>query len=430
MKFEIFTNVKELMKAFHVVFSWMVLVLLGAVAIYGSIHSTKINWSLGPLHPGPLTRTMPEEDFANLWSAGHLVRSGRLDWVYSSHLFEAWKQGQFGASLRTQDWIYPPTVFLLGVPLSYLPLVPAFILWDIGTLIAAVLLLRWARLPWPILLVGLLGPATWRALILGQYGTITGALVIAGLLVAANKPVRAGIMLGFVTLKPQQGIIVPIAWFATRYWRAIVAAGLTFGLLAATIILWLGKHAWVLFFTQSNLMARAILVMPPPQDNINSGVSVFWMCRTMGSNVAIAYDAQFIVALIAVILTFLAWRRQNADNLARIAFTACTSLMITPYGYTSDMVAFSIAVAIIVSNNRWRLRVIDVLLWLWPAYCALITVHSGILFTPFVVAAAAALSWRQMAGQTAMSGPTTQMPPCHPPQNIRSTLHQDRSGPH
>jgi alpha-1,2-mannosyltransferase len=430
MKFEIFTNAKELLKAFHVVLSWTLLVLFGAVAIYGSVHFTASDWSMGPFHPGPLSRTMPEEDFANLWSAGHLVRLGRLDWVYSSQLFEAWKQGQFGTSLRTQDWIYPPTVFLLGVPLSYLPLVPAFVLWDIGTLIAAILLLRWARLPWPILLAGLLGPATWRSLILGQYGTITGALVIAGLLMAASKPIRAGIMLGFVTLKPQQGVIVPVAWFAARFWRAIVAAGVTFGLLAGAIILWLGPQAWILFLTRSSMMARGILVTPPPQPNINTGVSVFWMCRTMGSSVAVAYDAQFVVAVIAVILTYLAWRKQNVDNLARIALTACLSLMITPYGYTSDMVAFSIAVAIIVNNNRWRLRVVDVFLWLWPFYCVIVTTVSGILFTPFVVAIAASLSWRQMAGQTATSGSTTQIPPCHPPQNIRSTPHQDRIGPH
>ena len=259
MRLAIFTNIKELLTESHTVFSWMALVFFGSAAILGSIHSTEINWSTGPFHPSPLSHTMPEEDFANLWSAGHLVRFGRLNWVYSSHLFEAWKQGQFGSSLRTQDWIYPPTVFLVGIPLSYLPLLPAFFLWDIGTLIVAILLLRWARLPWKIMTIGLLGPATWQSLILGQYGTITGAMVIAGLLTAPRSPIRAGIILGLATLKPQQGIIVPIAWFAARFWRAISMAALTFGMLAMTIISLLGRHAWVLFFTHSRTMARGIL---------------------------------------------------------------------------------------------------------------------------------------------------------------------------
>jgi hypothetical protein len=316
---------------------------------------------------------MPEEDFANLWSAGHLVRMGRLDWVYSSQLFQIWKQSQFGTSLRTQDWIYPPTVLLIGVPLSFLPLVPAFILWDSATLLIAVILLRYARLPWPILIVGLLAPATWRSVLLGQYGVITGALVVAGLLLAPRYPVRAGIMLGISTLKPQQGIITPVAWLAARYWKAITAAAVTFGLMGIAIILWLGSHAWKLFFINSSAMARGILDALPPQPNISTGVSVFWMCRTMGGTIAMSYSAQIAVAIVAVIFVYRAWLITDIDPLTRVAFTACCSLLITPYGYTSDMVAFSIAVVIILSNNQWRLRLIDVFLWLWPFYCSHVT---------------------------------------------------------
>jgi hypothetical protein len=396
MPFQALTNVRQFLRAAHTVFSWILLLFFGGFAIVSSIHSTRFEWSTGPYHPSLLNHTMPEEDFANLWSAGHLVRLGRVDWVYSSHLFQAWKQDVFGSSLRVQDWIYPPTVLLLGVPLSFLPLAQAFLFWDLGTLILAVLLLRWARLPWVILIVGLLGPATWRSLILGQYGTITGALVIAGLLMARRAPVRAGMMLGFATLKPQQGIIAPVAWLATQNPRAIIAAALTFSALAIAVILFFGPSSWVLFFTRSSDMGKAILDMAPPQDNINTGVSMFWMCRTLGSSVHFANVAQLLFALLATALTYFAWRKSNVDDMARIAFTACTSLMITPYGYTCDMVAFSIAVAIITSKNCWRLRIVDVFLWLWPFYCTVATVITGVLFTPLVVVTAAAIAWRQM----------------------------------
>jgi hypothetical protein len=396
MKFKVFANIGELASAIHVVFSWMLLAFFGAAAINGTIHVTEINWSMGMFHPSPLSHTMPEEDFANLWSAGHLIRLGRIDWLYSPNLFTMWKQSQFDASLVAENWIYPPTVLLLGVPLSYLPLVPAFLLWDAGSLVMALFLLRWAGLSWPILLVGLLGPATWRSLVLGQYGTVTGALVIAGLLFAPRGPLRAGILLGLATLKPQQGIVVPVAWLAARYWRAIIAAGLTFGLLGGIVTAWLGWHAWAVFFANSSAMGRVILDAPPPQNNINTGVSVFWMCRTLGSSVAVAYAAQIPVTITAIILTYLAWRKRDVDLHGRIAFTVCASLMITPYGYTSDMVAFSIAVAMMVSHNRWRLRVIDVFLWLWPFYCTRLTLLSGILWTPLVVCVAAALAWTQL----------------------------------
>jgi hypothetical protein len=396
MPFQVFTNIREILRAAHIVFSWMLLIFFGGFAIVSFIHSTRFEWSMGPYHILASTHTLPEEDFANLWSAGHLVRQRDLDGLYSSHFFQAWKESHFGPSLRVEDWVYPPTVLLLGVPLSYLPLASAFIVWDLGTLILAAFLLRWARLPWLVIIVGLSGPATWRSLSLGQYGTITGALVIAGLLAARRAPLRAGIMLGMVTLKPQQGIIVPIAWLAAQNWRAIAAAAFTFGALAIAAILFFGPNSWTLFFTNSSVMAKAILDMPPPQNNINIGVSVFWMCRTLGSNVQFANYAQVIAALAAGVVTYFAWRKPTADNMARIAFTACTSLMITPYGYTCDMVGYSIAIAIIARNNRWRLGIAEVFLWLWPFYCTVITIVSGVLFTPLVVVIAAAMAWSQM----------------------------------
>jgi hypothetical protein len=344
--------------------------------------------------PTHINQFMP--DFANLWSAGKLVRAGALDSIYSSHLFQVWKEHHFGAPLYREDWIYPPTVLLIGVPLSFLPLDFAYVLWDGVTLAVAVLLLRYAHLPWPVLIMGLAAPATWNSLVQGQYGTITGALVVASLLLAPRYPIRAGIMLGISTIKPQQGAIVPIAWLAARCWRAIVAAAIMFGIMAVAATLWFGFHAWILFVTQSSAMARGLLEALPPQPYINHGVSVFWMFRTMGFSVTIAYVTQIIVALVALTFVYRAWLIPDADPLARMAFTVCLSLMITPYGFNSDMVAYSIAVAVIVAHNHWRLRLIDVFLWLWPAYLPVATTYSGVLFTPWVVGIAAFRSWKQI----------------------------------
>ena len=392
---------RNLGEAVYRVSCWMLVLLLLAFMLQSTRMSVWSNWTHGAFHPSSVTRTMPEEDFANLWTAGGMVRAGRLDWVYSETRFQAWKQARFGTDLRAQDWIYPPTVLLIGVPLSFLPLVPAFLLWDALTLFLALLLLRNARLPWPILLIGLLGPAAWRSLLLGQYGVITGALVVAGLLLAPGRPLQAGIMLGLATLKPQQGAIVPVAWLAARNWRAISAAAAMFGLMAAGIIGWLGGHAWVLYFTRSSAMARSILDMPPPQPNINTGVSVFWMLRTFGTGIAAADVAQAVAALCAMALTYRAWRLPGAEPLARMGATVCLSLFVTPYGYTCDMVAYSIAVAVVFAANRWRLGLLDILLWTWPFFCTVVTIRSGLLLTPLFTAVAAARCWRRMGVRAA-----------------------------
>jgi hypothetical protein len=293
---------------------------------------------------------------------------------------------------------------LIGVPLSFLPLVPAYILWDTGTLAIAVVLLRYARLSWPVLIAGLAAPATWRSLILGQYGVITGALVVAGLLMAPRYPLRAGLMLGLSTIKPQQGIVVPIAWLAARYLRAFAAAAATFVILSLGVGLWLGSHAWGLFFVQSSAMARDILNAPPPQPYMGTGVSVFWMLRTMGFDIAPAYAAHCVAAVLAMFFVYRAWRLPNAQPMARMAVTACLSLIITPYGFAYDMVAYSIGVAAIVANNGWRLRFVDVILWLWPAYCPVVTVVSGALFTPLVILVATTQAWKQMTRPVAWRG--------------------------
>ncbi len=386
------------------VLAWTFVLLVALVTILITLIGIQALWSLGPDRPALASGTMPEGDLASLWMAGHLARLGQLDWLYDSRLFEAWRHRRFGEALIGQPWIYPPTVLLLGVPLSFLPLAAAFAVWNVATLAVAVLLLRHARLPWPILLAGLGAPATWRSLILGQYGVVTGALVVAGLLLAPRRPVRAGVMLGLVTLKPQQGLIVPVAWLAARNWRAIAAAAATFAALALTVAAWLGVHAWVLFATGSRLSLREILEAPLPQPNIDTGASVFWMARTLGTGMPAAYALQGIATAAAVVLAFRAWRRPGADPLARMAVTVCLSLFVTPYGYTSDMVAYSVAVASVVARNGWRVRPTDVLLWLWPGFCPVVTATTGFLLTPVALATVAAMAWRRMTPPPAPAG--------------------------
>nr|WP_321983400.1 glycosyltransferase family 87 protein [uncultured Lichenicoccus sp.] len=372
----------------------VLLTLLFAALLVISLSEVHNDWSLG--RGSPFGGGIPEQDLANLWMAGRIARLGHLDWLYTARLFEAWRNHAFGMALVPEPWIYPPTVLLIGIPLSFLSLIAAFLLWTAGSILVAVLALRHARLPWPILLVGLGAPATWRSLILGQYGVATGALVVAGLLLAPRQPVRAGILVGLCTLKPQQAVIVPVGWLAARNWRAIAAAAAVFAAMALAIAAWLGRQSWMLFLSQSRLSMRGILEAPLPQPYINTGVSVFWMAHTLGLGFPAAYAMQAISAISAGTLAYRAWRLPEADPLARMAVTVCLSLLVTPYGYTSDMVAYSLAVTTIAAGNGWRIRMIDGLLWLWPGYCPLVAEATGVVLTPVAVAATIALAWHHM----------------------------------
>lgn len=222
------------------------------------------------------------------------------------------------------------------------------------------------------------------------------ALLIASLLSAPAKPIRAGLMVGLMSMKPQLAVIVPIAWFAQRFWCAILAAMATLIIIAVIIDFTVGSHAWILFFTHSRLVTRAVLEAAPTQAYIDTGVSVFWLCRTLGAGVAFSYAAQSISALVFGALVYVAWRKPQVNERARVAFTACAGLMVVPYGYNCDMVAYSIALGIIVSLNNWRLRLVDMFLWIAPFYSVMLTTLYGILFMPFFIAMACYLAWRQM----------------------------------
>jgi hypothetical protein len=396
VRWEAFKNFKSFLSAFHVVLAWVLLGLFLSSALKGAISDEMKMWALGPYHPNLYNFSMPEQDLTNLWAAGHLARLGHLDWLYSPAQFQGWKVNLFGSDLLKNDWIYPPTIILIGVPLSYLPLPTAFWLWDLLTFVLALALLRYARLPWSVIGFGLLGPATWRSLILGQYGVFTGALVVAGLVLSEKHPIKAGIFLGLSTIKPQQGIIAPAAWLGAAYWRAILAAAATFGVMACLVTIWFGPQSWILFLGEGRATAKAILEAHPPTAYMNTGTSVFWMLRTMGCGIYLAYGAQLVIAMIAFVIVYRVWHRPDNELMAKVAMTVCCSLLITPYGFTSDMVSYSIAVAIIVRNNFWRLRLIDVILWLWPFYCTFTTVHIGLLLTPVFVVTAAMLAWFQM----------------------------------
>jgi hypothetical protein len=108
------------------------------------------------------------------------------------------------------------------------------------------------------------------------------------------------------------------------------------------------------------------------------------MLRTMGAGIAPAYAGQAIVALGAAGVAYWAWRRP-APVPRRVALSVCLSLLMAPYGFTSDMVAVSIALALLVAEGGWRLTPLDVAIWLWPSYCPLVTLKTGWLLTPLII---------------------------------------------
>lgn len=338
---------------------------------------------------------MPDADFTNIWAAGALARTGHLGTLYSPPAFQAWKESLLGRVIERGDWIYPPGVLPAGALLSWLPLPVAFWAWNAASLVAMILVLRRAGLGWAVVALTIVSPAEYRCLALGQLGGMFGCFALAGLLLAREKPVFSGILLGLVTLKPQSGVIVPAAWLAARCWPALLAGAGTAAVLAVIPLLWFGPQSWVLFVTQAGPAARAILQARFPQTYQLNGVSIFWMCRSLGLGNGVSYGVQAGGALAASFLVFWAWRG-GGDRVVLAGFTMFLSLFVMPYAYNTDMVGYTAALVALAARRGWRISLGDGLLWLWPGYVTVLTYVTGFLATPLVVAAAALIAWRQL----------------------------------
>ncbi len=338
----------------------------------------------------------PQCDFSAFWPAGLLARQGSFRALYQPPSFLAWRQHVLGPAASALDWYYPPPVLLPAAAISTLPFELGFFVWVATLTGLAVIVLRSAALPWPVIGLGLLSPAALWNGELGQLGAITGSLLVAGLLALPAAPTRAGVWLGCLLFKPQAAILAPLALLAASR-RALLAGTATAGAWLLVTTLLLGTAAWAGFFAYGQSSARAVLQLPFPAGTTDFfGVSVFWMVRSFGAGLRLAYTAQATAALLAAALAWRLWhRRSDADATSRMALTVFLSLLATPYGYTDDMVAYSIALAALARRRGWQTGLADALFWLWPGLCPIVTHRTGILVTPLVVALAVWRTWHR-----------------------------------
>jgi hypothetical protein len=382
--------------ASYAAYTILALVWLPILQVFAGNMAPRLNgfFSARPIANTPPCDS-PQCDFSAFWPAGRLARAHDYVTLYHPDLFLAFRQHVLFAGANRLSWFYPPPSLLPAMGISFLPFETGFIVWVALLILLAVLALRAAGLSWPVVLLGLLSPAALWDIQLGQLGLITGALLVAGLLLAPRTPRPAGALLGLLIIKPQAALLLPVVFLAARAWRVIAAAMLT--LLVTLLAVWalLGGQVWVQYFTAGRETTQAVLKAALyPHGYATFGVSVFWMARSLGGGLAISYALQAVAALAASVLAWRIWRRP-VPVLDRMALTVFLSLLATPYGYTDDMVGWSVALAALAERRGWRISLLDALFWLWPALCPIVTNKTGILFTPIIVALAVLRTWHR-----------------------------------
>ncbi len=336
----------------------------------------------------------PQCDFSAFWPAAGLAWAGQGALAYQPAALQALRVSLFGPGIDAPSWLYPPVSLLLMMPFAKLPFEPAFWVWTLAALGFAVAALRLAGLGWLVILAGLASPAALWNLQLGQFGIISGAALVAGLLLLETRPFVAGALLGLLAVKPQPGLLAPVALLAARRWRALAASALAGAVLCVASLAILGAPVWVAYFSSGLRAAGQTLDAPLAlaASYQQFGVSVFWMLRSFGFGLGLSHALQLLAALAAVMACWRVWRAGiSLQN--RAAIVVFLSLFVTPYGFTDDMVAFSFALAWGAQARGWKLDLGDALLWLWPALCPVMFTLTGWELTPLAVACAAARCW-------------------------------------
>lgn len=240
-------------------------------------------------------------------------------------------------------WMYPPTMSLVIAPFALPPYLASFALWVAAF---AGLFLATARRLWrdPTALFFIIAsPAFYLALITGQNGFLTAALIALAGAFARSRPIIAGVAAGLLTVKPQLGLLIPIAFLAAGCWRAIFVAAATALALAALSVAVYGPDVWVAFID-------SVLSHSARMDDggfpFNKIVTPLAFLITLGAPLAIAAPVQLGCSLAAAAYIALIWRRVADDDL-RAAALSTAALIATPYAFYYELIIAAPALLLI-----------------------------------------------------------------------------------
>jgi arabinofuranan 3-O-arabinosyltransferase len=160
-----------------------------------------------------------------------------------------------------------------------------------------------------------------------------------------RQPALAGICLGFLTYKPQFGLLFPLVLIADGRWLTIVVAAAVAIVLAALSWLALGSASWEAFVHWMPITGRVVLI--EGQADWSRLQSLFGLVRALGGSAQLAWTVQAIGSIAVAAAIVYLWRSRVAFDLKAAALAAGT-LVVTPYLYMYDLVVLAVAVAFLL----------------------------------------------------------------------------------
>lgn len=283
-------------------------------------------------------------DFRVFWAAARLAVDGTpLDAFDTTRLADI-----HGVTQEDwMPWVYPPSFLLALQPLGTLNFFAAWTLYTILSVAALVFAVRpFAGGVRPVWLGIALAPAVLVSLLLGQVSIPWAAGLLAGLsALRSERYWLAGMFFGLLTMKPQLGLLIPVAVIAAGHWRSFFAAGLT---TAATLAVATGVYGLDYWPAMLEVADRHLATLRSQTVHTDRMISLYSGLAALGLPERLAFTVQSAMGLVAAIVVAVAWgnRRVPFDLAAAVLLTAIP--LTTPYLWHNESALFAPALLFLV----------------------------------------------------------------------------------
>ncbi|WP_379921393.1 glycosyltransferase family 87 protein [Erythrobacter sp. R86502] len=338
-------------------------------------------------------------DFISFWTSGRMLMRGAE--VYDTLAHVAAQREFYTIPGEYTAFFYPPSFLPFVWPLGLMPYFPALAAWLLVTGAAWLIAMRgWfsaldLKGPAPVLIAAF--PPVIVTLTHGQTSFLVAALLAGGLLLFGRRPWLAGVLIGLATIKPQLGLLVPVALLASGQWRSIVGAGVAAIGLAAFTAFAFGPQVWGDWFTITQTAGSAA-------DSGSIGfakmVSPFAGLRLVGVPSGLAIALQACVTLgVAAMVAWACWRRRFTPGMGALVLAGAP--LATPFVLDYDLVLSAVPLAYLFARARADAfengeRITIAVVFASVAFARPLAINAGVPIMPLLLAALFVLVWRRV----------------------------------
>jgi hypothetical protein len=324
----------------------------------------------------------------NFWTGGVLALEGRVATLYDRDAYDALVKSLFPPATGFLSFSYPPHILPLLSGLALLPYGAALALWQLfglGSFLAVSLNAtnRDKVLPYVIL-----SPIVILVITVGQASFFLAALFVGAFRLMPRRPIAAGGLLGLLTVKPQLGLLLPLALIWLGEWRALVAAAVTTVALVVVSIVCYGLGPWqdyvvyTLPFQQRVITAMVGLY---PTMMITPYAGLWWLGLPAQTALALHGVATLVIGFVSLRIL-----GGSGPAALKVAILAVASVIATPYCLNYDLAIPAAAILCWVALRAEPLTPGTLgalgLFWLLP-YFSMALVLWKLPVMPFVVLA-------------------------------------------